>query len=24
LVFTAAGWGGIPLKNIFGDLGSVE
>ena len=23
LVFTAAGWGGMPLKNTFGDLGSV-
>jgi hypothetical protein len=23
LMFTAAGWGGMPLKNTFGDLGSV-
>jgi hypothetical protein len=23
LVFTAAGWGGLPLKNTFADLGSV-
>ena len=24
LIFTAAGWGGMPLKNTYGDLGSVE
>ena len=24
LIFTAAGWGGMPLKNTFADLGTVE
>jgi hypothetical protein len=24
LLFTAAGWGGMPLKNTYGDLGTVE
>ena len=24
LIFSAAGWGGMPLKNTYGDLGSVD